>query len=83
MDKKQSRLRRATQTRKKIQELRTARLAVHRTNQHIYVQLISADGGKVLASASTVEKGSRTEMANGGNCAAATAIVYDVMCQRC
>jgi len=74
IDKKQSRLRRAAQTRRKIHELRTARLAVSRTNQHIYVQLISADGQKVLTSASTLEKEVRAQIPNGGNVAAATAV---------
>jgi ribosomal protein L18, bacterial type len=74
IDKKQSRLRRAAQTRRKIHELRTARLAVSRTNQHIYVQLISADGQKVLTSASTLEKEVRAQVPNGGNVDAATAV---------
>jgi large subunit ribosomal protein L18 len=50
------------------------RLAVHRTNQHIYAQVISGDGGKVLASASTAEKEVRSQLANGGNRAAATVV---------
>lgn len=74
IDKKQSRLRRAAQTRRKIHELRTARLAVSRTNQHIYVQLISADGHKVLTSASTLEKDVRAQVPNGGNVDAAAAV---------
>jgi large subunit ribosomal protein L18 len=74
IEKKTARLRRAAQTRRKIHELNTARLAVHRTNTHIYVQLYSADGSKVLTSASTAEKEIRTLVANGGNKAAATAV---------
>jgi large subunit ribosomal protein L18 len=73
-DKKQARTRRALQTRHKQAELKTTRLCVHRTNQHIYAQVISADGGRVLASASTVEKDVRAELPNGGNVAAATAV---------
>ena len=73
-DKNVARLRRSRQTRLKIQELRVPRLAVHRTNAHIYVQLISDDGAKVLASASTVEKEVRASVANGGNKAAAEAV---------
>ncbi|MGW8183551.1 MAG: 50S ribosomal protein L18, partial [Burkholderiales bacterium] len=53
--KKQQRLRRARQTRAKIGELKAVRLTVHRSNYHIYAQVISAEGGKVLAAASTVE----------------------------
>lgn len=32
------------------------RLSVHRTDQHLYAQVIDAEGGKVLASASTLQK---------------------------
>ena len=74
IDKNVSRLRRAAKTRHKIHQLRTARLAVHRTNGHIYAQVIDASGTKVLASASTAEKEVRAAMPNGGNVAAAVAI---------
>jgi large subunit ribosomal protein L18 len=72
-DKKTARLRRASQTRHKIHQLVTTRLAVHRTNTHIYAQLCSADG-RVLTSASTLEKDVRTKVTNGGNKAAATEV---------
>ena len=71
IDKNVSRLRRAAKTRHKIHQLRIARLAVHRTNGHIYAQVFSADGTKVLTSASTLEKEVRATIANGGNAAAA------------
>ncbi len=74
IEKNAARRRRAAQTRHKIHELSTARLAVHRTNAHIYVQLYSADGNRVLTSASTAEKEVRTQLANGGNKAAATIV---------
>lgn len=54
--KKQSRLRRARRTRAKIRELGSSRLCVNRTPRHIYAQIIAADGDKVLASASTLDK---------------------------
>lgn len=77
MDKKQSRLRRATQTRAKIAELKVTRLSVHRTNSHIYASIVDADA-KVIASASTLEAEVRAELATasiqGGNAAAATLI---------
>jgi len=73
IDKNAARLRRASQTRRKIHELAKVRLAVHRTNTHIYAQLSSVDG-KVLTSASTMEKEVRTEVSNGGNKAAAVAV---------
>ena len=56
MDKKSSRLRRALRARVKMRELGAIRLSIHRTPRHIYAQVIAADGDKVLASASTVEK---------------------------
>jgi large subunit ribosomal protein L18 len=74
IDKNVSRLRRAAQTRLRQHRLKVVRLAVHRTNQHIYAQVISGDGGKVLAAASTVEKDVRSLVANGGNKAAAVAV---------
>ena len=74
MNKKQARLRRARKTRAKIAELKAVRLAVHRTNLHIYAQIISGTGSKVLASASTVEPEVRKDMPNGGNVAAASAV---------
>lgn len=67
MDKKQQRLRRARKTRAKIAELKVARLLVHRTNCHIYAQIIDATGTKVLASASSVEADVRKDLPNGGN----------------
>jgi large subunit ribosomal protein L18 len=73
--KKQQRLRRSRQTRVRIAQQRVARLAVHRTNVHIYASVISDDGTKVLASASTVEKEVREALGgNGGNVAAAAII---------
>jgi len=74
LNKIESRQRRARKTRARIAEQKTARLAVHRTNLHIYAQVISADGGTVLASASTVEADLRKELANGGNAKAAAAV---------
>ena len=73
-NRKQARLRRARKTRAKIAELKTVRLCVTRTNCHIYAQVISACGGKVLASASSLEPAFRKETANGSNKAAAAAI---------
>ena len=46
MDKKQTRLRRARKTRARIAELKVARLCVHRTNSHIYAQVIDATGNQ-------------------------------------
>ena len=69
-----NRLRRARKTRAKIAELKVTRLSVHRTNLHIYAQIIAATGDTVLASASTVEADVRKKVKNGGNVEAAAAI---------
>ena len=74
INKKEARLRRARKTRAKIAELKAVRLCVNRTNCHIYAQIISPCGGKVLASASSLDKSVRVDVANGGNKAAAAVI---------
>lgn len=71
MEKKIRRLRRSRPTRAKIAELGVVRLCVHRSNCHIYAQVIDASGGKVLASASTLEKAVRETVGNGGSASAA------------
>ena len=60
-----ARLRRARQTRLKIREIGAVRLTVHRTNVHIYAQITSPGGDKVLASASSLEKELRANMKSG------------------
>jgi large subunit ribosomal protein L18 len=77
LNKKDQRIRRSRQTRVRISTQRVARLTVFRTNLHIYASLISEDGAKVLASASTAEADVRKELgtgAKGGNVNAATLI---------
>lgn len=71
MNTHEARVRRARKTRAKIAAVKAIRLAVHRTNCHIYAQIISADGGKILTSASTLEKEVRAQVPNGGDKAAA------------
>ena len=73
MDKKASRLRRATRTRKKLQDLGATRLVINRTPRHTYAQVITADA-QVVASASTLEKEVRAQVKNGGNKEAAQLI---------
>ena len=70
-DKRQARARRARKTRLKQREIEAVRLTVYRTNSHIYAQIIAPGGNQVLASASTVEKEVRGQLANGGNIKAA------------
>ncbi len=74
MNKKQARVRRARKTRVRIAEQRATRLVVGRSNCHIYAQIITPTGDKVLASASTLEADLRKDLKNGGNKAAATMI---------
>jgi large subunit ribosomal protein L18 len=66
-EKNLSRRRRARQTRIRIAEIGAVRLTIYRTNQHIYAQITSASGDKVLATASTIEKDLRAQLKNGGN----------------
>ncbi len=47
------------------------RLSVHRTNKHIYAQIIDDVKSVTLASASTAEKDIRSKLRHGGNKAAA------------
>jgi large subunit ribosomal protein L18 len=77
LTKKEQRLRRSRQTRIRIATQGVARLTVNRTNLHIYASVISGDGTKVLAAASTAEAEMRKEIGasgKGGNVAAAQAI---------
>ncbi len=81
LNKNDQRIRRSKQTRVRIAVQRVARLAVHRTNLHIYANVISDDGMRVLASASTLDATLRKELAGdskvagkGGNVSAAAAV---------
>jgi len=81
LNKKDQRLRRSRQTRVRIATQRVARLTVYRSNLHIYASVISDDGAKVLATASTAEAEMRKALAGdaktagkGGNVAAAAII---------
>ena len=77
MNKQIARMRRARQTRRKIDQLRVGRLSVFRSNSHIYANIIAADGDKVLVSASTVEADVRKSLGKtgaGGNTEAAATI---------
>jgi large subunit ribosomal protein L18 len=77
LSKKEQRLRRARQTRIRIATQGVARLTVNRTNLHIYASVISGDGGRVIATASSAEPEVRKELGGsgkGGNVAAAQMI---------
>jgi len=77
LNKKEQRLRRARQTRIRIAQQGAVRLTVNRTNLHIYASIISGDGSRVLATASTLEAEVRQSLGGagkGGNAAAAQLI---------
>ncbi len=73
-DKHTSRLRRARQTRIRIRDNGAVRLTVHRTNGHIYAQITSPSGDKVLASASSLEKDVRSQLKHGSTRKAAEVV---------
>jgi large subunit ribosomal protein L18 len=77
LTKKEQRLRRSRQTRARIALQGVARLTVFRSNLHIYASVISGDGAKVLATASTAEKDLKSTLGGegkGGNVDAAALV---------
>ena len=76
LTKKEQRLRRSRQTRARIAIQGAVRLTVFRSNLHIYANVVSDDGERILASASTVEKEVREQIGKdkGGNTAAAALV---------
>jgi large subunit ribosomal protein L18 len=81
MDKKATRIRRARRARAHIRTLGASRLCVHRTPQHIYAQVITPEGSKVVASASTLDGEVRKDVTKTGGVAAAT-VVGKVLAER-
>jgi large subunit ribosomal protein L18 len=74
MEKKIARIRRAAKTRAIIRKLGVDRLSVHRTPRHMYAQILSADGSKVIASSSTLESAVKSSIARTGNIEAAIVV---------
>jgi large subunit ribosomal protein L18 len=74
VEKNIARLRRAKTTRSHIRTLGVPRLSVHRSAQHIYAQVQSADGDKVIAAASTVQKAIAEGLKGTKNKSAAAAV---------
>lgn len=74
MDKKAAHLRRGLRTRMKIRELGAYRLCVHRTLCHTYAQIITPDGAKVMAAASTLQAPVRQGLKSTSNVEAARAV---------
>ncbi len=69
------RWRRKNRVRKKLRGTADRpRLSVHRSNKHLYCQVIDDVTGKTIASASTRDKDIRGQIKNGGNCDAAKVI---------
>ncbi|PIE42322.1 MAG: 50S ribosomal protein L18 [Gammaproteobacteria bacterium] len=74
MNKKQARLRRGKRVRIAMRERGDVRLVVNKTPRHIYAQVISGCGTKVLASASTVSPEIKGQVDYTGNIDAAVAV---------
>ena len=74
MEKKTARLRRAKKSRAHIRRLGMPRLTVHRSGRHIYAQVISAEGGSVIAAASTLQKDLSGDLSSTSNKDAAKAV---------
>jgi len=74
MNKNIARLRRAKSTRSHIRELGVARLSVLRTGQHLYAQVFTADGSKVIAAANTLQADVKDGLKNGKNSDAAVKV---------
>ena len=74
MNKKIARLRRARSTLAHIRELGVPRLSVLRTGQHLYAQVFTSDGSKVLASASTVQADVKDGLKSSKNADAAAKV---------
>jgi len=74
MDKKLARLRRARKARAHIRRMGVPRLTVHRSGRHIYAQVIAAEGGRVIAAASTVQKELKSGLSSTSNKDAAKAV---------
>jgi large subunit ribosomal protein L18 len=51
-----------------------ARLTVHRSGKHIYAQVIAPEGGRTIASASTLQKDLRESLSSTNNKEAAAAV---------
>ena len=75
LSRKQSVARRHRRIRKKVNGTpERPRLSVFRSHKHIYAQVISAEGGKILAAASSVEKDIKAAGKSTGNVDTAKAV---------
>jgi large subunit ribosomal protein L18 len=75
LTRKQSVQRRHQRIRKKVSGTpERPRLAVFRSNQHIYVQIIDDVGQHTLAAASTLDPDLKSELSSGATCTASSAV---------
>lgn len=74
MNKKQAKLRRGKRTRSAMRARGDIRLVVNKTPRHIYAQVVSGCGSRVLASAATVSKEIKTQVDYTGNAEAAVVV---------
>ena len=63
-NKNEQRLRRATKTRSKIADSGNHRISIHRSIQHMYLQLITPNGDKVITTISTNQKDNKIKANN-------------------
>ncbi len=67
----QVRRQRMRRVRNRLGDSRRHRLTVHRTERHVYAQVLSPDGARVIAQASTLSPELREAIKTPGNCEAA------------
>ncbi len=72
INKNLKRQKRALKTRSKIALTENKRLTIFRSNSHIYAQIMSSEGSKIIVSASTNEANVRSN--NNGNIEAASKV---------
>lgn len=78
MKKRDARYRRSLKARIKMRELKVDRLTIHRTPSHIYAQVISGCGSKVLAASSTLVASVKSQIKYAGNVDAAAVVGRDI-----
>lgn len=82
LNKNTARLRRARRTRHHIQRLGVNRLSVYRSANHIYAQVFTPCGSRVLTSASTLDNEIQTAIKHSGNSKAA-GLTGELLAKRC
>ena len=74
LSKKENRVRRGKKTSARIATKKAMRLIVQKSPRHIYAQVVAPEGGKILASASTLDKDFKSLELFTGNVEAAKRI---------